>query len=364
MNAPKRLDFTPDEIDALIDRLNNKCLQEGDYPLLTDILRAMIWLSFSLQEKELSIRRLRNIFGIKTESAKKLLELAQGKASDSDHSDAGGSKDDGSEEDSNEADPQRSSSKRNSHKNKQKNHGHRPSTDYSQAKIVEVAHQALKKGDRCPSCLAGRLFNLKSGTVLRIIGQPWLQMEIYKPERLRCSVCGEIFTARLPQEILDGSRADSSAKAIVCLLKYRGGVPFYRQGQMQEILGAPISASEIWKMTEDVADIAQSVYAALCKVAADSEIIHNDDTAAKIQSRMKELNESKDPPKRTGTFTTCIIATSKDIGAKVGLFFTGWKHAGENLDKLLTQRSAGLPLPIQECDRRYSDECHGDVCPK
>jgi hypothetical protein len=74
MKAPNRLDFTPEEIDQLINRLNNKCIEEKDYSLLTDILRAMVWLSFSLQEKELSIKRLRKIFGIKTESAQKLLD--------------------------------------------------------------------------------------------------------------------------------------------------------------------------------------------------------------------------------------------------------------------------------------------------
>jgi len=79
MKAPNRLNFNPEEIDELINRLNNKCLQEEDYSLLTDVLRTMIWLSFSLQEKELSMRRLRKIFGIKTESAKKLMELAHGK---------------------------------------------------------------------------------------------------------------------------------------------------------------------------------------------------------------------------------------------------------------------------------------------
>ncbi len=61
--------------------------------------------------------------------------------------------------------------------------------------------------------------------------------------------------------LFNGSRSDSSAKAIVSLLKYRGGVPFYRQGQMQEILGTPISASEIWSKTEEVADAVQP---ALC----------------------------------------------------------------------------------------------------
>ncbi len=346
MKAPNRLDFTPEEIDSLIYRLDNKCLEEGDYSLLTEVLRAMIWLSFSLQEKELSIKRLRNIFGIKTESAQKLLELAHGKSLDQNDT-TGNQATANSADDKNGKDGSKQGKR---DKKKAKNHGHRSSQDYSEAKIVDIAHQALNKGDRCPDCLKGKLFQLKSGTVLRIIGQPWLQVEIYRPERLRCSLCGKIFTANLPTEVIMGSRADSSAKAIVSLLKYRGGVPFYRQGQIQEILGAPISASEIWEMTEDVADVIQPVYATLCREAAQAELLHNDDTAAKILSRMQELKALGDEAERTGTVTTCIVAALKSINVKIGLFFTGWKHAGENLDELLEKRSAELSAPIQECD--------------
>lgn len=347
MKAPNRLDFTPEEIDDLINRLNNKCLLEGDYSLLTDILRAMIWLSFSLQEKELSIKRLRKIFGIKTESAKKLLELAHGKALVQDNS-----VDVPKENDleSGKTYPDKDPSTKKKEQKKAKNHGHRPSTDYSEAKVINIAHHALKKGDICRDCLKGKVFELQPGTVIYIKGQPWLQVEIYRPARFRCALCGKTFTAALPTEIVTGSRSDSSAKAIVSLLKYRGGVPFYRQGQMQEILGAPISASEIWSMTEDVADAVQPIYAAICMEAANAELVHNDDTAAKILSREKELNTSEDKSKRTGTFTSCIIAVMKNPEVKVGLFFTGWKHAGENLDELLKNRSKGLPSLIQECD--------------
>lgn len=344
MKAPNRLNFTPEEIDQLISRLNNKCIKDEDYSLLTDILRAMIWLSFSLQEKELSINRLRKIFGIKTESAKKLLELAHGKSLEQNNI-VDASKDNHLEnEGENSAPDKDSSAKEKPPKDKPKGHGHRPSTDYSQAKVIDVVHQALKKGDACPDCLKGRLFQLKPGTVIRIVGQPWLQVEIYRPERFRCSHCGKVFTAVLSTEITTGSRADSSAKAIVTLLKYRGGVPFYRQDQIQEVLGAPISASEIWEMTEDVANAVQPVYAALCREAADAEILHNDDTAAKILSRMKELNACEDKPERTGTFTSCIVAVLKSVEARIGLFFTGWKHAGENLDGLLETMRRGLKL--------------------
>lgn len=82
MKAPNQLDFVPEEIDALVDRLNNKCLIESDYILLAEVLRAMVWLSFSMREKELTVKQLRAIFSIKTGSAKKLLELAQGSSAE------------------------------------------------------------------------------------------------------------------------------------------------------------------------------------------------------------------------------------------------------------------------------------------
>ena len=353
MRTPNRLDFTPEEIDELIERLNKKCLQEKDYDLLADVLRAMVWLSFSLQEKELSVRRLRKIFGIKTESAKKLMELAHGKSLDKEHdqnSTENSSKEDEKAGSNNENQAhQKKSDGADEEKDKPKNHGHRPSTDYTEATEIPISNRTLKKGDICPECLKGKLFQLKPGTVLHIVGQPWLKMEIFRPERLRCAVCGKIFTAALPKDAAD-SRVDVSAKAIVTLLKYRGGVPFYRQEQIQKILGTPISASEIFEMTEEVANIVQPIYEALLQVAADAEILHNDDTKATILSRSKELENSQEKPERTGTRTSVIVAVLKSIGVQVGLFFTGWKHAGENLDDLLDARSEGLPMPIQECD--------------
>jgi transposase len=355
MKNPKRLDFNPEQIEALIERLNSKQLTDQDYPLLADLIRALAWLNVSLQEKQLSIQRLRSIFGIKTESAKKLIDFANRTTGDKSPEDEQDSSESDSSANQESGQDQSSSpeSEQQGEKKKKGKHGRRPSSDFTQAKTIHIAHQTLKKGSLCPECFKGRLFQLSSGTVLRIVGQPWLEIEIYRPERFRCSLCGKVFTAILPQDLAVGSRADSSAKAIVSLLKYRGGVPFYRQGQIQQALGNPISASEIWEMTRDVADAALPIYAFMCTKASEAELIQNDDTTARVLSIMEERKKkmgTEEEEERTGTFTTAILATLSSLDVKIALFFTGRKHAGENLDDLLENRPDELPPPIQHCD--------------
>lgn len=47
-------------------------------------------------------------------------------------------------------------------------------------------------------------------------------------------------------------------------------------------------------------------------------------------------------------FTTGIVVCA---GArKIALFFTGRRHAGENLNDVLAQRAAELATPLQMCD--------------
>jgi hypothetical protein len=55
-----------------------------------------------------------------------------------------------------------------------------------------------------------------------------------------------------------------------------------------------------------------------------------------------------DRPERTGVFTSGIISTRE--GQRMALFFTGRRHAGENLSAVLARRAADLAPPIQMCD--------------
>jgi hypothetical protein len=61
------------------------------------------------------------------------------------------------------------------------------------------------------------------------------------------------------------------------------------------------------------------------------------------------LGFGRDPSdERTGVFTSGIVSVGE--GHKIALYFTGSRHAGENLAEVLKQRSAELPSPIQMCD--------------
>src|ERR1035438_476136 len=50
----------------------------------------------------------------------------------------------------------------------------------------------------------------------------------------------------------------------------------------------------------------------------------------------------------TGVFTSGIVSVGQ--GWKIALYFTGSRHAGENIAEVLKQRRAELPSPIQMCD--------------
>jgi hypothetical protein len=77
--------------------------------------------------------------------------------------------------------------------------------------------------------------------------------------------------------------------------------------------------------------------------------MHNDDTSMRVLSLDRGAASDVDiAAERTGVFTTGIISIGE--GYRIGLYFTGRKHAGENLADVLKQRATGLAAPIQMCD--------------
>lgn len=63
---------------------------------------------------------------------------------------------------------------------------------------------------------------------------------------------------------------------------------------------------------------------------------------------VKKKDSAEEKSERTGIFTSGIVSTRE--GRKIALFFSGRKHAGENLADVLEERSLELGSPIQMCD--------------
>jgi transposase len=222
-------------------------------------------------------------------------------------------------------------------------HGRNGAAAFTGANKVAVAHATLHSGDRCPGCRRGKVYGLKEpATLVRFVGHAPLETTVFEMERLRCNACGEVFTAEEP-ETAGADKYDETAVAMIALLKYGTGVPFKRLERLHEHLGMPLAAATQWDLMAAAAKLLWPVLVELIRQAAQGSVMHNDDTGVRILRLAREPGD-----KRTGTFTSGIVSM---VGAwTVALFFTGWKHAGENLAEVLKQRARELPAPIQMSD--------------
>jgi transposase len=208
---------------------------------------------------------------------------------------------------------------------------------------IDVEHQNLKHGDRCPECGKGNVYGQKEPkSLVRIIGQAPLAAAVYSLERLRCGACGKVFTAQEPDGV-GPEKYDETAAAMIAQLKYGSGIPFYRLERLEEQLGVPLPAATQWEIVEEAAELLKPARDELIRQAAQGEVIHNDDTSMRVLRLAREPTDD-----RTGVFTSGIVSTGG--GQKIALYFTGRQHAGENLADVLQHRAAELHAPIQMSD--------------
>jgi transposase len=222
-------------------------------------------------------------------------------------------------------------------------HGRNAASAFTGAEKVSVQHAQLKPGDPCPECRQGRVYRQKEPKMLiRIVGQAPLKATVFEMERLRCNGCCQVFTAEEPAHIGTG-KYDTTAVAMIALLKYGTGVPFNRMERLETQLGIPLPAATQWELMEPAADSLESILGELIRQAAQGGVVHNDDTGMRILKLLRNTDDG-----RTGTFTSGIVSIWREW--RIALYFTGWKHAGENLADVLKQRAADLDAPIQMCD--------------
>ena len=232
-------------------------------------------------------------------------------------------------------------------------HGRNGQDDYPAAKTETVSHRKLASGDRCPGCRKGKVYDQddRPGVLVRITGQPPLHATVYHLQKLRCNLCLEIFEAD-PPEGVGRQKYDESAASMIALFKYGGGFPWNRLGKLQGCLGIPLPPSTQWDIVQDASRACEPAFEELQRQAAQGQVLHNDDTAMKILERMGKRRaaalQNTASAERTGIFTSGIVSRLKSW--RIALFFTGIKHAGENLKTVLLERESGRRAPIQMCD--------------
>jgi transposase len=324
-----------DELHGIMDRAKS-VLCEADHEALLQAVQTLTFLTQELQAKGASLERLRRmLFGSPTEKTSQVLDNATATGGD-------GAK-------GGEGNPGKDAARP-----KAPGHGRNGAAAYRGAEKIRVPHGKLHGGDGCPQCHKGKVYGLSSPSVLvRITGMAPLGAKVYECEQLRCNLCGEVFKADAPAGV-GNEKYDETAASMVGMLKYGAGLPFHRIEKLQGNMGIPMPRTTQWELVERASGLLDPVHQAMIDQAAQGELLHNDDTTAKILeyfARVEpELDASGDAntDERTGVFTSGIVSVTG--GRRIGLFFTGRKHAGENLAKVLARRSSTLAAPIQMCD--------------
>ena len=232
-------------------------------------------------------------------------------------------------------------------------HGRNGVDKYPRAPRVTVTHDTLKHGDPCPvpGC-TGRVYvqRQEPAVLVRVTGVAPLQAQVYTLERLRCGLCGTVFTATPPAGV-GTAKYDDSAAAMIALLKYGCGLPFHRVQRLQQALAIPLPATTQWDVVAAAAPSLVPAVAELARQAAQGTVLYNDDTPARILKFTEEARAEALPPGaqpgRTGIFTSGVVAETRN--GPIVLFQTGPCHAGEHLAAILAQRT-GTDPPIQMSD--------------
>ncbi len=320
-----------EEWEGLLQRARQEPLDEAGYQKLEAARRAFRVLTEMIGEKNTTISQLRALLAKpSTEKTSKVLEQAGIKS------------------------PAQNSSPPNGKEKPKPGHGRKGAAAYRGARRIKIAHGSLQPGDHCPECQKGKVYEQKEPALrIRVVGQAPIAATVYELERLRCNLCGEVFEAAAPAGVGE-EKYDATARAMIALLRYGSGFPWDRLERLEGSLGIPLPASTQWEIVAEMAEVLRPAGDELIRQAAQGEVFYNDDTGMKILALARAhpppaaKEEASGGKERRGLFTSGIVSTR--AGRRIALYFTGRKHAGENLARVLAERAAGLPRPIQMSD--------------
>jgi len=159
---PQRVDLKIEELEAILDRAQASELTTEDHETLRAAIETLAWLTTELEQKNTTLARLRQLFGITT--TEKTRQVLGKEGPDSEEANDTQSPDSNEKSDEDEK------------KEKPNGHGRNGADAYKGAEKVRIPHPSLKPGDSCPKCEDGKVYKLSKPSVLvRVKGAAPLQ---------------------------------------------------------------------------------------------------------------------------------------------------------------------------------------------
>jgi hypothetical protein len=190
--APDIIEVSSQQMQELLDRAASNTLRDEDTELIRQIFDSYVHVFQIVGDKNTTIARLRKLlFGASTEKADQVMGKEDGEQDPSTPDSPTADSSDLSEPNDDATDKEPSPG-----------HGRYGADDYPGAHQVDVKHETLCVGDDCPDCQAGTLYEKTPGVFVRFAGQAPLQATVYRLQRLRCHLCGKVFTASSPEDNL------------------------------------------------------------------------------------------------------------------------------------------------------------------
>src|ERR1700677_4752908 len=200
----ERLDVSSEELVALVEGART-ALGETGYQKLQAAIRTLGYVTELLETRQATLDKLRRLLcHSSTEKTKTVLQQAGIQTGEKKPKAPGAPK------------------------GKAPGHGRNGAAAYRGARKVEVPHASLKAGDPCPDCQRGKVYPQRDpGVLVRIKGQAPIAATVYELEKLRCNLCGDVFTAAAPEEA-GQEKYDETAASMLAMLRYGSGFPWYR----------------------------------------------------------------------------------------------------------------------------------------
>jgi transposase len=323
----EHIDVSTKELEALLEQATQQPLPPDGYQKLKAAIRTLGYVTELLENREATLASLRRLLcQSSTEKTEQVLKQAGLEVGEKKRKPAG----------------------KRTAETKPPGHGRNGAGAYRGAHRVQVRHASLSAGAQCPGCDSGKVYPLSDpGVLVRIKGQAPIDATVWELEKLRCNLCGEVFTAEAPAGVGE-EKYDATAASMIASLRYGSGFPWNRLEGLQENLGIPLPVATQCEIVSEVAAEIRPAFDELIRQAAQGEVLHNDDTSMRVVALNQAQARMEFATERTGLFTSGIVSTA--AGRNIALFFTGEKHAGENLTDVLQRRATELGAPIQMCD--------------